>query len=158
MAKYSKYYAYDEDPPVEVVENLYRGPLPDDEILERFPQYGITKVITLCDERRAASFIKEQCRERNLEHHHIPLSPFVRPAQADIDRFLNLLEERQNGAIYTHCIHGKDRTGAMLGIFRLSMGWTIDQAMREMQAYRFGMEFDQLLHAVRQYQKQSRRK
>lgn len=151
MYRNSKYYAYDEDPPVEVVENLYRGPLPDDEILERFPQFGIRSIITLCDERSAADHVREQCRRRNLKHFHIPLSPFVRPTKSEVEQFLRLLEDRHHSPIYTHCIHGKDRTGAMLAIFRLSQGWSVEQAVKEMQTYRFGMEFDELLHVVRNY-------
>lgn len=146
-----RYYGYDSDPPVEVSENVYRGPLPDKRIMNRLQELNIQSIITLCDEREAALFMKEHCIRLGLNHHHIPLSPFVRPSKYEISQFLQIVGKRKNSPVYVHCIHGRDRTGAMIGIFRLTQGWTLEEALGEMQRFKFGMEFSELLAAVQHY-------
>lgn len=152
------YYGYEKDPPEEVTRNVYRGPLPDKLIFEKLEELNTRKIITLCDESYAARQTKEHCRARGIEHFHIPLSPFYSPTKDQIEHFLELLEHRHKHPIYIHCIHGRDRTGAMIGIFRLSQGWSFDQAFEEMQKYCFDVSFHKLSHAVKEFGKQYRNK
>jgi protein-tyrosine phosphatase len=151
--KMQSYYGYEKDPPEEVTRNVYRGPLPDKHIFAKLQDLDTRKIITLCDESYAARQTKEHCKARGLDHHHIPLSPFYSPTQEQIDNFLELLEERHKHPLYIHCIHGRDRTGAMIGIFRLSQGWTFDQAFAEMHKYCFDASFHRLVSAVKEYSK-----
>lgn len=140
-------------PPYLVVQNLYRGPLPDQALFQQIQKVGISRLITLCDEWSASRATRAQCQRLGLEHHHIPLSPFLRPAQSDIERFLQLLEARDVVPTYVHCIHGRDRTGSMLGIFRLTQGWSYEDALSEMQEHGFCMEFTELIAAVRDFRR-----
>lgn len=151
--KMQSYYGYEKDPPAEVVKNVYRGPLPDNLIFDKLQELNLRKVITLCDESYAARQTKEHCKVRGLDHHHIPLSPFYSPTQDQIEHFLELLEERHKHPIYIHCVHGRDRTGAMIGIFRLSQGWTFEQAFEEMHKYCFDASFHRLVLAVKEFGK-----
>lgn len=138
-------------PPYSVVANLYRGPLPDKPLLDELQQLGVTRLVSLCDESDASMSMSLECARRGLDHCHIPLSPFVRPTEEEIEAFLSLLDQRDGMPTYVHCIHGRDRTGTMLGIFRLSQGWTLADALSEMQSYGFYMGFQELLSALRSY-------
>ncbi len=138
-------------PPYFVVDHLYRGPLPDGDIMDELKQLDVVRLVTLCDESYAADSIRKECERRGLQNIHIPLSPFVRPGAEEIAYFLTLLSERDATPTYVHCIHGRDRTGTMLGIFRISQGWSISEAMAEMQEYGFFMGFRELLDALRGY-------
>ncbi|MBY0549785.1 MAG: tyrosine-protein phosphatase [Candidatus Obscuribacterales bacterium] len=138
-------------PPYLVVQNLYRGPLPDQVIFQEIQKAGIRRLITLCDEWSPSRDTKQHCKHLGLENHHIPLSPFYRPGKSDIQRFLQLLDERDTVPTYVHCIHGRDRTGCMLGIFRLTQGWSYEDALSEMQEHGFCMDFTELIASVRSY-------
>lgn len=138
-------------PPIVVCEGLYRGPFPDDELLDVLAQLNVRTIVTLCDEHFAAQQIGRECKTRQLKNVHIPLNAFVCPSEKQISRFLEALESRHESGIYVHCIHGRDRTGTMIGIFRLSQGWSYDEVLSEMQKHGFGMEFRRLLDAVSKY-------
>ena len=138
-------------PPYLVDDNLYRGPYPDEGLLQQIQHLGVIRLVTLCDEPFESRAIKSECKSRGLQNFHIPLSPFVRPRRHEIANFLELLEQRHKAATYVHCIHGRDRTGSMLGIFRLSQGWPLVDALDEMKQHGFGMEYGELIAAVRDY-------
>ena len=53
-----------------------------------------------------------------------------------------------NGSLLVHCTHGQDRTGFMIGQYRLfSYNWTKNQAYDEMISYHFHPE----LHGLKEY-------
>ncbi|WP_346766930.1 protein-tyrosine phosphatase family protein [Wielerella bovis] len=62
----------------------------------------------------------------------------VKPAQ--IAHILWTIEQQQKkGAVLVHCYHGADRTGTVIGMYRIIyQGWTIEAAKREMQQGGFG--------------------
>jgi protein tyrosine/serine phosphatase len=52
-------------------------------------------------------------------------------------------------SVFVHCAHGSDRTGCMVGIWRVSRDqWTYPQAYKEMRKCYFGPQFKELSHAV----------
>lgn len=54
-------------------------------------------------------------------------------------------------AVFVHCAHGSDRTGCMIGIWRVKRdGYDYDTAYREMRKYWFTPKFTNLSGAVRQ--------
>jgi protein-tyrosine phosphatase len=138
-------------PPYKVSENLYRGPFPDEQILETLASLGVTRLVTLCDESYEAAWIKEECVRLGFENIHIPLSPYCGPDDSEVGNFLRLLEQCRENPTYVHCIHGRDRTGTMLAIYRLRSGWTYEEAIEEMRHYGFFFGFSALLARVRAY-------
>lgn len=54
-------------------------------------------------------------------------------------------------AVFVHCAHGSDRTGCMIGIWRVKRdGYDYDSAYKEMRKYWFTPKFTNLSGAVRQ--------
>jgi protein tyrosine/serine phosphatase len=71
-----------------------------------------------------------------LQLHSFDLSASRPPTQADIDRFLAILADPSNHPVLVHCRNGVDRTGYMLGLYRVQVqGWTGSRATREMNRY-----------------------
>lgn len=62
----------------------------------------------------------------------------VKPEQ--IAQILWTIEQQQRqGAVLVHCYHGADRTGTVIGMYRIIyQGWTIVQTKQEMQNGGFG--------------------
>lgn len=71
-----------------------------------------------------------------LRLYSFDLSASRPPTQADVDRFLAILRDPANHPVLVHCRNGVDRTGYMLGLYRVEVqGWTGQRAVREMNRY-----------------------
>ena len=58
------------------------------------------------------------------------------PSDQDVRRFLEIVSDPENQPVLVHCRNGVDRTGYMLGLYRLTeQGWRADRAAREMNRY-----------------------
>ena len=59
------------------------------------------------------------------------------PSPEEVARFLAALRDPENHPVLVHCRQGVDRTGYMLGLYRVAVeGWDADRATREMNRYR----------------------
>ncbi len=145
------YHGYDCLPPVEVTENVYRGPFPDQRILKRMSELGIKCLVTLCDEEDASRVVNNYCQQEGLDHYHIPISPLEGPSKEQTRQFLQIVERKSKLRLYIHCIHGRDRTGAMIAMLRLHQGWSFEDAFAEMNSFQFCTELAVLLETVRKF-------
>ena len=54
------------------------------------------------------------------------------PSQAEVARFLEIVSDPANQPVLVHCRNGVDRTGYMLGLYRIEAdGWSPERAARE---------------------------
>jgi tyrosine-protein phosphatase SIW14 len=140
---------------------LFRGGEPSQAGLSQLKQKGIKTVIDL----RATSPItrceKETVEKLGMNYVNLPMDSHA-PTKSEVDRFLSTVEGAANsssssgkkagGPVFVHCAHGSDRTGCMIGIWRVAKdGWNYDQAYREMRKYYFGPQFKELSDTVQQY-------
>ena len=66
----------------------------------------------------------------------LDLSATRAPSDADVERFLAILDDPENHPLLVHCRNGVDRTGYMLALYRThEAGWDADRAAREMNRY-----------------------
>jgi protein tyrosine/serine phosphatase len=64
------------------------------------------------------------------------LSAGREPSAEDVQRFLAILQDPENHPVLVHCRRGVDRTGYMLGIYRVqALAWDAERATREMNRY-----------------------
>jgi protein tyrosine/serine phosphatase len=69
----------------------------------------------------------------------------------DVIAFLRLAVDPQRQPIFVHCLHGADRTGMVVAVYRVVVeGWSKEEALREMTlgGYGFHEQFDNLLEYV----------
>ena len=60
--------------------------------------------------------------------------------------------DKAKGAVLLHCAHGSDRTGCLVGIWRVTEdGWKYPEAYKEMRHYWFTPKFTKLSGAVKEY-------
>ncbi len=58
------------------------------------------------------------------------------PTSEDVERFLRILQDPDNHPLLVHCRTGVDRTGYMIGTYRVAtQGWDADRAARDMNRY-----------------------
>jgi protein tyrosine/serine phosphatase len=121
-----------------VVENgIFRGGQPDERALARLKEMGIRTVLKLnthkLEEEAAA------CKRLGIELIHVPTSAEEIASEDGCDevaKAMKVLTDRENWPIYVHCEHGRDRTGYLVGLYRLTVdGWSWRKIDRELRRY-----------------------
>ena len=75
-----------------------------------------------------------------------------KPDPVDVAHAVAVIAETQLYPLYVHCTHGHDRTGLVIGEWRvLHRGWPIEQAWQEMLEYGFHWELLDLLETWHQF-------
>jgi len=104
-----------------VVENgIYRGAQPDVEALERLKGMGVRTVLKLNHHGLEAE--KAACDRLGLRFIHLPTRPeTIASAEScgTVSQALTVLRDRDNWPVYVHCSFGRDRTGYLVGLYRL---------------------------------------
>lgn len=132
----------------QVDDNLFRGGAPElDEIPILKDVWGIKKIVSL--DGQSGKRIHDTCKSLGLEHKIIPLRG------GDDPKFNSIPEEViswDDGPVYVHCWHGKDRTGVVCAIYRVLVdGWDKNDAIAE--AATFGMGWHLPKESRREYYK-----
>ena len=140
-------------PNMSVVEsNLYRGGQPSFQDLRSLRDGGVKIDLSLDNEKRLISAEAEQAAALGLKFINIPLSPMHRPSDSEILRFLSVVENKDNEPVFVHCVHGRDRTGTMVALYRMhDEEWSADQAYAEMLKNGFRPFFTSLSASVFDY-------
>jgi tyrosine-protein phosphatase SIW14 len=123
-----------------VSEAYYRGAQPVGGDFAELAALGVRTVIDLQEygdpaEPAAAS-------AAGLRYVRIGMNTRVNPTPAQIQQFLSIVNDSEQGPVFVHCAGGHHRTGIMTAIYRMtSDGWTGAQAFAEMKKYGFGADF-----------------
>jgi protein tyrosine/serine phosphatase len=115
----------------EVAPGLYRGGQPKREGFDLLKQRGVKTIINLREERDE----RELVVGLGLKYVYIPLDAWDRVAANDIRTFLDTVSDPANQPVFVHCRRGADRTGFMIGLYRIArQGWSAKQAYDEARA------------------------
>jgi protein tyrosine/serine phosphatase len=143
----------------EVHPFLYRSGEPTRAGLSKLKEMGFSTLIDLrapseqkFDEKKAAS-------ELGLKYIRLVMTSAA-PTKEQVDTTLAEIKKAQtdptNGKVLVHCAHGSDRTGCMIGIWRVTQeNWNYDDTYKEMRKYWFTPKFVKLSGAVKEYSKQN---
>lgn len=135
-----------------VSDTIVRGGQPTEAGLQSLKESGIHTIINLREETSSIKYEKEVVESLALSYVSIPLRPFEIPNNASLERFLNLSTQEENLPCFVHCLHGMDRTGLMIGLYRLKVSdWTYDKTVNEMLNHGFHKEFKNLSEPLNQY-------
>lgn len=126
-----------------------RGGAPSKQGLEALKHLGVKHIVDLRIERKGQKEEDDAARALGLKRTRIPMGREA-PTAAQEKLFLQIIRNAFNEPLFIHCQHGADRTGAMIGIYRvLDCHWTFDQAYAEMRKYGFKTFLSELKDAVR---------
>lgn len=115
-------------------DHLFRGPRP--KTMKHLQELGFKRVITLqsgmYEEFHDDLFETEYAPDFGLDHVVIPCSDFRSPQKHEVLKFLKASKDK-DVKTYVHCLHGKDRTGFMSAVYRMTaMQWDYESAKDEM--------------------------
>ena len=121
-----------------VNDSVYRGGAPSERDLDLLSN-KINRVISL--DENVASYISPHVKDLGMEHVVIPLNG----GETKNTYFTDLLKKRivplllDNAPTYIHCLHGSDRTGLAIALFRAQFDkWEPEDAIEEAITFQFG--------------------
>ena len=123
-----------------VTEAYYRGAQPKEDEYAALAQLGIKTIIDLRDDPK--DYAKLMVEQLGMRYVNFPMSDKSYPAADAADKFLALVNDKENQPVYVHCAGGRHRTGAMTAVFRMKVqGWDVERAYSEMKDYDFYTRF-----------------
>ncbi len=133
-----------------VAPGLYRGAQPSEEGLCALKALGVRTVVNLrhfhSDEEEKA------CRRLGLAYRRFSTESSDAPTDEAVCAFLKTVTDPSLRPLFFHCAHGKDRTGTMAACYRMAAeGWTLDEALAEMDAFGFRMLWKDLRAYVKAF-------
>ncbi len=132
-----------------VAPGIWRGAAPTEAGLARLKAMGVRTVIDLRISPRLVR--REGAEARALGFHWINLPMGADPpTPKQVATFLSTLGRAPGEPVFVHCQHGADRTGCMVGIYRVTQqGWAFPRAYAEMRQDGFDPRWGRLREAVR---------
>jgi len=133
----------------EVAPGIYRGAAPTRAGLEALAKMGVRTIIDLRIEKQAKRDEKPMAEKLGFTWIHLPMGREA-PTRRQVQTFLAALARAPGEPVFVHCQHGADRTGAMVGIYRVQVQkWSFARAWAEMRKYGFKPYLHELKAAVR---------
>lgn len=134
----------------EVAPGVYRGGAPDAEGVLWLKQMGVRTVVNLRHYHGESE--GERVRAAGMRYERIKLESSDAPEPVEINRFLDLVSDPALRPVYVHCLHGVDRTGTMMALYRMEIDrWTTEQAIAEMDHFGPHAMWHDLKRFVREY-------
>ena len=134
----------------QVSGSLYRSGQPTAKGMRELEKLGIKTIINL----RAFHSDRDEIKEIKLRYMHIRMKAW-HPEIEDVERFLSIVRDREyNPLILVHCMHGADRTGTMVAVYRIvEQGWSKERAVNEMVSGKYGFHkiFANLPHFIKHF-------
>ena len=106
----------------QVTEGLFRGGQPTPKGFQQLQEKGIRTVINL----RVDDSERKLVESLGMRYVHIPIAmplwsrPWKTIPVADIAAFFEVVADPQNQPVFVHCHRGADRTGMMVGMYRIA--------------------------------------
>ena len=119
-----------------VNERLTAGAQPEVGGVQKLAELGIKAIVNLRgrDERTRAE--EAEAKALGLRYYSVPMPGLSRPTDEQVARVMEILDGEENWPVFIHCKRGADRTGTVIGCYRISHeGWTADRALAEARQY-----------------------
>lgn len=131
---------------------LYRSGEPTEVGFKKLPGYGIKTVIDLRAPTEKAKNEAAWAKSTGIKYVNLPMSSEP-PTEKQVKTFMEEVKRAKanptDGSVLVHCAHGSDRTGCLVGIWRVTEdGWDYPKAYKEMRHYWFTPKFTKLSGAV----------
>ena len=126
----------------QVNEHVYRGAQPTDEGFQYLAKIGVKTVIDLREADDRATQEESAVTAAGMKYVNVPMTGLTPPTDAEITKILAILEDNTAGPAFVHCKRGADRTGAVIGAYRIDHDhWDSARALQEAKSD--GMSFFQ---------------
>ena len=117
---------------------------------------GISTIIDLRNPGEKKYAEKRAAERMGMHYVSMPMNSKA-PTKKMIEKFLYTVETAKENSpdkpeVFVHCAHGSDRTGCLIGVWRVTHdGWNYTKAYEEMRKYYFTPKFTNLSDTVKKY-------
>lgn len=135
-----------------VTDYLYRGGEPNPIGMHELQKMGVKTLIDLRAQTEAAHDEAALAKKLGMKYINMTMTAEA-PTKKQVETLLATIDsaKEKNEPVLVHCAHGSDRTGCMIGIWRVTRdNWSFDDTYKEMRKYYFGVKYDKLRNAVKQ--------
>jgi len=124
-----------------VVENgITRGGHPDVTDLHNFKT-----IISLEAISKSTESERKKAEQLGIKYVSSPMDVHQMPEDTQVQYIINLMKDPSNKPLLIHCFHGEDRTGLIVGLYRVYVDhWTPEAAYQEMLKMGFHKKFTDL--------------
>jgi protein tyrosine/serine phosphatase len=119
---------------VKVNEDLLRGGRPTAAGMKKLKALGVTTILNIENSEEHIEADRKFAAANGLRFISVPFATFKKPTDEKVDYVLKIMRDRSMGRVYLHCKHGRDRTGMIMGLYRVEAdGWHPKTAYQEMK-------------------------
>ena len=113
--------------------NFYRGARPEKIGVEYLASKGFKTIVNIDNDEDAIEEERQIAEKLGIKMVSVPLGSFFGPSDADVDQILEWVSDARHYPLFLHCKHGEDRTGMIVGLYRVEyQNWAPDRAYEEM--------------------------
>ncbi|MBP9093693.1 tyrosine-protein phosphatase [bacterium] len=135
-----------------VNEGLQRGGQPTERGFAILKEEGVKTIINLREESEHLAAEEALIKRLGLNYHSLVISPFGFPTNELIHQAISIITDESKQPVFLHCLHGQDRTGMLVGIYRMVVEeWNLQDAYCEMLAMGFHAGFTNLKNTAESY-------
>lgn len=121
-----------QQPPTQVSARLWRSGRPTEQSLRALWNQGVRVIVDLEDDATAVPAEAQIAKRLGFVFYSYPTNSFFEPDDAKIKEILQIIQ-RSPEPVVVHCFHGEDRTGLVIGLYRVFQeGWAPEKAYDEM--------------------------
>jgi protein tyrosine phosphatase (PTP) superfamily phosphohydrolase (DUF442 family) len=126
-------------PPIELVSpGVWRGPRPTYATLAQLRSLGVKTILDLEDTQSAINTERGWVGGLHMTFISEPMSGFWTPNDREVNQIEAIMADPSRRPIFVHCQHGQDRTGLIVGLYRVfTEHWSPAKAYKEMLAKGF---------------------
>jgi protein tyrosine/serine phosphatase len=119
---------------LQVTADIYRGARPTTSDLSGLIQnYQIHTDIDLENDSSVVASEQKAARGIGMQFLSTEIDPYTELTDAEVNGVLAQMQDTSNFPIFIHCHYGDDRTGLLVGLYRVEVqGWTPAAAYQEM--------------------------
>lgn len=122
----------------EVIPFLYRGGQPGAQGIAELARAGIKTVVCFRWGAKVIAAEKAAVEAAGMRFISIPMYYWRLPGLDVTEQFLDLVDDETTWPLFAHCLHGADRTGLIMAMFRMTrQHWHVDTAYGEMKRLGF---------------------
>ena len=117
----------------QVTQHISRGARPLKIGLEALAKMGIKTILNIDNSKTEIAAEEKNAKALGLHMISLPMSGFWEPQDAQVEKILAELNNPANYPLFIHCQHGHDRTGLIMGLYRIQeQHWSAKEAYAEM--------------------------
>jgi tyrosine-protein phosphatase SIW14 len=120
----------------QVDEHVYRGGQPTSEGFLYLSKIGVKTVVDLREADGRSKAEERAVTAAGMRYVNVPMTGLTPPSEAQISRILAMLEDQSSGPVFVHCLHGADRTGAVIASYHIDHhGWDNTRALQDAESH-----------------------